>query len=172
MYHMKIIFGLDISSPELNQLTEMFHGGRYICKDAAEITLDQTVPFVPTKEILDQYAKIIRDKYPNKKLKAEQVRFLRYDLFEEVPGTLTLARAKEIAFCALELIRQTREKAHHDPKDTDDWLFSELDMEKSEVTELFAPYGITPYLGSCYEDGQSPHDFATRYFAAHKEDAK
>lgn len=75
-------------------------------------------------------------------------------------------RAKQIAFQALQLIRQEAERTGRDPADTDDWLFSELDAERSEILEIFAPYGVhAPQLDSAFPDGNSPKDYDRKHFS-------
>lgn len=75
-------------------------------------------------------------------------------------------RAKQIAFQALQLIRKEAERSGRDPADTDDWLFSELDAERNEILEIFAPYGIrAPLLGSAFPDGSSPKDYDRKHFS-------
>lgn len=80
-------------------------------------------------------------------------------------GQMTVERAKQIAFCTLQLIRQEEVKKGRDSVDVDDWLFSELDLETSEIIELFDPYQIHPYTGSAYIDGDSPKNFDREYYA-------
>lgn len=85
--------------------------------------------------------------------------------------TMNDKRAKQLLFCALQLLRK-REIDHYressgafpDWKDVDDYIFSELDMEKHELEEIYAPYQVLVYSGSCYEDGESPKNFDTKYF--------
>lgn len=75
-------------------------------------------------------------------------------------------RAKQIAFQALQLIRMEAEKSGRDTVDTDDWLFSEMDAERGEILEIFAPYGIrAPRLDSAFPDGNSPKDYDRKYFS-------
>lgn len=77
---------------------------------------------------------------------------------------MTAERAKQLLFCTLQLIRQHQEQQGKDPNDTDDRLFSELDMEVSEVKEIYAPYHVSVYVGSCFPDAESPKDFDVKYF--------
>lgn len=81
---------------------------------------------------------------------------------------LTPERTKQIAFQAIQLLRQ-RERKHKpdsDWKDIDDYLFSEMDLERGEVNEIFSAYSSTPmvYTGSYYPNGASPKNFDTLYF--------
>ena len=172
LYHMKIIFTLDISDPRLNEITESIDGSHPVLQDAIECALEQTVPIVPTKEILQQYADAIRKGYESPKRHIEGIRFTRYDFIEPIviedkPSDkqgMTIERAKQLLFCTLQLIRQYRENQGKDPSDTDDLLFSELDMEVSEVEEIYAPYHVTVNTSSCYRDSESPKDFDKKYF--------
>ena len=84
LYHMKIIFTLDISDPRLNEITESIDGSHPVLQDAIECALEQTVPFVPTKEILQQYADAIRKGYESPKRHIEGIRFTRYDFIEPI----------------------------------------------------------------------------------------
>ena len=78
---------------------------------------------------------------------------------------MTAERAKQIAFCVLQYIRQNAESAGNDPVDTDDKLFSEFDIEIGELEEIYQPYPkIKVYSGSCFENGHSPKDFDRKYF--------
>lgn len=86
MYHMRIVYGIDTSIRELNRMTALMDNTRAVLGNAMEITIEQTVSFVPTKEHLDQYAQAIA-KCMNDgdgPFQAENVQFLRYDLFEQV----------------------------------------------------------------------------------------
>ena len=75
-------------------------------------------------------------------------------------------RAQQIAFCAIQLLRKELRKEFHDWKDADDYIFSELDLEESELKTLFAPYPHADvYTGSCHRDGDSKKDFDVRYYA-------
>lgn len=176
MYHMKIIFGIDASLSAMKQICAMTNTPPSIMHNVYEVAIEQTVPFVPTQEHLNQYANAIRENYAKNAQKStaggylviEDVHFLRYELFEELENSMTLLRARQIAFCALQLIRQEREKKGHDPVDTDDWLFSELDMEKQEVADLFGTYGVYPYTGSCFDNGDSPKNYDTVHFSPQK----
>lgn len=84
LYHMKMVFGVDASMEDLNQFTEFMDSGRLITKDAFHITVEQTVPFVPTQEILHKYEDAIRTKWCPDKVRIEDVRFLHYELFEQI----------------------------------------------------------------------------------------
>lgn len=78
---------------------------------------------------------------------------------------MTTERAKQIAFCALQYIRQNAEKEGKDPIDFDDELFSNFDIEIGELEEIYKPYPeIRVYAGSCFEDEHSPKDFDRKYF--------
>ena len=172
LYHMKLVFSLDVSKPTLNEMTEKIDGSHVVLKDAMECTLEQTVPFIPDAHILDEYKKTISKGYESPTLHVENIRFVRYDFVEPIPEaeqtetTMSAQRAKQLLFEVLQLFRQKAEKEGQDPKDFDDWLFSELDMEIQELEEIYAPYpNITVYGASCYEQEQSPKDFDNKYFS-------
>ena len=171
LYHMKIVFSLSISNPLLNQITEQIDGSHPIIKNAAEIAIEQTIPFIPTKAILQQYADIIKEKYESSNKHIDNVQFIRYDFIEPItindeskPTKMSVERAKQLLFCVLQLIRQYREKQGFDPNDTDDLLFSELDMEISEVEEIYEPYKDSVNTSSCFKNNESPKDFDRKYF--------
>ena len=78
---------------------------------------------------------------------------------------MTVERAKQIAFCALQYIRQDAESLGKDTVDFDDYLFSEFDIEIGELKEIYEPYpNIDVYANSCFKDGQSPKNFDKRFF--------
>lgn len=80
---------------------------------------------------------------------------------------MDVARAKQIAFCALQLLRKEmgKEMPNADWKDIDDVLFSELDIEMGELEEIYKPYpDVLVYAGSCFVNGQSPKDYDTVHF--------
>lgn len=169
-YHMKIIFTLDLSDPLLNEMTEKIDNTHPVVENAIECALEQTVPFVPTKEILQRYMDVIQKGYETPNRHIDAIRFSRYDFIEPIVTdepknpTMTVERAKQLLFCTLQLIRQYREKEGHDPTDTDDLLFSELDMEMSEVEEVYAPYHVSVNVSSCFRDNESPKNFDIKYF--------
>lgn len=80
------------------------------------------------------------------------------------PAPMTADRAKQIAYQAIQLIREERERDGHDPADTDDWMFSEMDIEKSELEEIFRPYGVHCGTRSCFDDGTSPKNYDREHF--------
>lgn len=165
LYTMKIVFALDVSSKKLNDI--MPANQKPVCSNAIECAIEQTVPFIPTEEILNKYANTIKESYATKPhMQIENVRFLRYDYLYEIDDhTMSAQRAKQIAFCLIQLIRKMEERTGHDPNDTDDWLFSELDIEKGELLEIFKPYNIPVYTASCFSDGESPKNFDREYFS-------
>lgn len=164
MYHMKLAYALDVSDPGLNAITELVDGTHVVLHDAGTCTIELTADEIPDETQLKKYADaIVASRSPNGP-KIESARFSHYAMIERMPGTMTCARAKQIAFEVIQLIRQERERKGHDPNDTDDVLFSELDVEIGELEELFKPYGIRVYGGSCFEDGQSPKDYDRKHF--------
>lgn len=83
---------------------------------------------------------------------------------------ITPERYRQIAFQAIQLLRQTERKRKPDAnwKDIDDYIFSEMDLERGEVNEIFGmdKYpNATVYTGSCYPDGTSPKNFDETYFS-------
>lgn len=82
---------------------------------------------------------------------------------------MTIERAKQLLFCTIQLLRQERMHAFSDWKDADDELFSDLDIEIGELEDIYDPYGIMVYGGSCFENGQSPKDYDVRYYCERNE---
>ena len=173
LYHMKLVFSIDLSSPTLNKMTELIDGSHTVLQNAMEFELEQTVPFIPDNKVLEQYQEIIKKGYESDNRHIENIRFVRYDFIEPIPETtqtettMSAQRAKQIIFEILQLFRRKAESEGRDPKDFDDWLFSELDMEIQELEEIYAPYsGVTIYGASCYETGQRPKNFDVKYFTS------
>lgn len=84
-YHMKMIFGVSTSITSLNEFLKHINEDNHpVQKNAFSVTVEQTIPFVPTQEILEKYAQAIKDSYTNKDFTVEDVQFLHYDVFEEV----------------------------------------------------------------------------------------
>lgn len=77
---------------------------------------------------------------------------------------MTKERLLQIAFQAIQMLRKTERKPGKDWKDIDDYIFSELDIEKGELLEIFEPYSSMVYVGSCFPDGESPKDYDAKYF--------
>lgn len=79
-------------------------------------------------------------------------------------------RLAQIAFCALQLLRQvvTGKNAKHfsDWRDADDWIFSELGIEIGELEAIYQPYyeDVVVYGDSCFEDDNSPKDYDRTYY--------
>ena len=171
LYHMKLVFSLDLSEPTLNEMTEKIDGSHVVLKDAMECTLEQTVPFIPDEHILEEYMKTISKGYESPTRHVENIRFVRYDFVKPIDtdtpqNGMSVERAKQLLFEVLQLFRHQAEVDGKDPNDFDDWMFSCLDMEIQELEEIYRPYpNITVYGSSCYEQEQSPKDFDTKYFA-------
>lgn len=91
------------------------------------------------------------------------------DLQDTTPARITAERYKQIAFQTIQMLRKvthTRKDFNgRDWKDTDDWVFSELDLEKQELIEIFSGYSdACIYTGSCFDNGESPKDYDQKYF--------
>lgn len=69
-------------------------------------------------------------------------------------------RLKDILLCALELLRAELQDNFYDQKDCDDFIFSELDMEVSEILEIYDGSNLNVYTGSAFMDGTSPKNWA------------
>lgn len=79
MYDMSIRFTADITftDPDAMQLI----GGNPALRGALKLRVDQTVPFIPDRETLQKYAKILEETYeePEHHIKAANVRFDGYN---------------------------------------------------------------------------------------------
>lgn len=167
LYRMKMRFGVYVdpipaNGNDLSLLKCIGAEMKPVQTDA--ITVTQEVPFIPTKENLNAYETSIASACASSIKNLREVRFLGYDSFEQIQG-MDAARAKQIAFCALQLLREEETKNFADWKSRDDWIFSELDIERSELFEIFDPYGDVPHSASCFNDGESPKDYDMKHFA-------
>ena len=72
-------------------------------------------------------------------------------------------RCKDILFCTLQTLRDELIDKFYDSKDCDDYIFSLLDMEVSEILEIYEPRGVLIYTGSAFKDGTSPKDYAWQH---------
>ena len=84
MYKMKLVFLLDVSKPELNDLMAACGGPRPVFNGLIESAITQTIDRVPTKEMIDAYADAIAKAYENEECHVEKVKFLRYDFIYPV----------------------------------------------------------------------------------------
>ena len=86
-YHMKMVFGVSLSVKSLNEFLEAVGEKAHpVSENAAQVTIEQTVPFVPTPEILAKYAEIIKESYSkNDKITVESAKFLHYTEFDAIP---------------------------------------------------------------------------------------
>ena len=64
-------------------------------------------------------------------------------------------RKNEMLFDVIEHARGQANKTFGEWKDADDWLFSELDITKQELEEIYEGRGVMVYGGSC-ADGNGP----------------
>lgn len=70
-----------------------------------------------------------------------------------MPNTKTLSkRACHLLFQALQMLRKTVTPRFYDWKDADDWLFSELDITKSELAQIYEGREVRYYDGSAVDD--------------------
>lgn len=85
-YHMIMVFDIDVSLRDINKITQMLDGGRFIMQNALTMTIEQTVPFVPTQENLRQYEEALVDgiNKSDTTYHAERAHFRHYKLFEPV----------------------------------------------------------------------------------------
>lgn len=82
-YEMEIVFACDISIPDLNKITEQLDGGRMVIQNAMNMTIQQTVLFVPDEDTLRKYAEAIEG-YETSRLKVEHARFSRYNYIRPI----------------------------------------------------------------------------------------
>lgn len=67
-----------------------------------------------------------------------------------------------VLFCALEVLRSELSGEFYDSVDCDDYIFSLLDLEESEVEMIYEGCPV-PYIGSTFANGTSPKDWHTQY---------
>lgn len=91
LYHMKMVFNIDVSITSLNKMLSLFQTvpvcherDRMIAKNAFQIEIEQTMSCVPTKDILDQYADSIKKEKTIGEFTIENVTFAHYKFFEEI----------------------------------------------------------------------------------------
>ena len=60
-------------------------------------------------------------------------------------------RTRELHYQTLQLLRRSIRDLFSDWKDADDWLFSELEFTKSELSEIYDGRGELVYLGSAVD---------------------
>ena len=78
-YDMELVFKLSVSDIALNNATKFLSNEHIIIPDAFDFKLTMTLPFIPSKEEIQEYADIIESqKEINGKL-IEQVRFTGYN---------------------------------------------------------------------------------------------
>lgn len=61
-------------------------------------------------------------------------------------------RYRQLLFQALEMLRKAVTPRFYDWKDADDWLFSELDITKSELAQIYEGREVWYYDGSAADD--------------------
>lgn len=90
-YHMIMVFNIDISLRDINKITQTLDGGRFVIQDALTMTIEQTVPFVPTQENLKEYEKALVDSINKTETTyhAERAHFQHYEVFEPIPDDQT-----------------------------------------------------------------------------------
>lgn len=85
MYKMKMVFSIDISLKAMNEMTQRIDGGRFVAANAMQITLQQTVPFIPNKEQITQYEQILFNGLKeNQAIQPEKVTFHHYDYIYQI----------------------------------------------------------------------------------------
>ncbi len=84
MYEMAMVFSLDLSDGELDHMLSCIGGDEsLVLRNIAEVTVKQTVPFVPTEEHLRKYADAMKGKSAGK-FTIREARFTRYDYLRPV----------------------------------------------------------------------------------------
>ena len=61
-------------------------------------------------------------------------------------------RYRQLLFQVLEMLRKAITPRFYDWKDADDWLFSELDITKSELAQIYEGREVCYYDGSAVDD--------------------
>lgn len=82
VYDMKMLFKLSVSIKELNAITENLDKSKLVCEDALTLELTITLPVIPTKEMIEQYADVLKQSFNDdtkNKLYAEKVTFVGYE---------------------------------------------------------------------------------------------
>lgn len=145
MYNMSIVYSLDLSSKSLNMMTELIDNTHYVTKNAATCTITQSLPSVPTKELLEKYAAIIKEQYTNTEIKVENVSFSHFAKFEYEPDpdSISNERLMEIIGNAMDLMiqqieRDSRKITGYDPEPAavEDILKSDLQITTEELDIL------------------------------------
>lgn len=72
-------------------------------------------------------------------------------------------RCRDVLFCMIELMRKELCDKFYTMKECDDYIFSLLDLEDSEIAEIYAGRGIIYYVSSAFADGTSPKNLHTFY---------
>ena len=67
-------------------------------------------------------------------------------------------RMKELLFETIQLLRNEIRTQFSDWKDADDWLFSQLNLTKSEASEIFDGRAELVYLGSTKDENEPDKD--------------
>ena len=80
---MKMNFLLDMGIAEINHLLEMCGGDKVFIENALNVSIEQTVPFIPTDEHLQKYCEILKKNYTNEKVECIECRFAGYEYLTE-----------------------------------------------------------------------------------------
>ena len=85
MYRMKLNFKLDLGIKEINNFLEICGGNPVFVENAATVSLEQEVSFIPTEEIIKKYEEIIKSNYSKgEKIECVDCRFAGYEYLYEV----------------------------------------------------------------------------------------
>ena len=84
MYEMKLVFKLDLAPTPINDLLRACGQSTLFVEDAAEVSISQTVSFIPTEETLHQYETIIQENYSNEKFECVGCQIAGYEYLKEI----------------------------------------------------------------------------------------
>jgi len=84
MYEMELEFSLDLGLKEINDFAAMFGiQEKMVLKDARQMTLKQTVPFIPDDKIIQKYIDTIKEA-EFEKFTIEDCRFVGFKRIKEI----------------------------------------------------------------------------------------
>lgn len=85
IYKMCLKFRLSMSIKELNDLNDMYGLlGKIVVPNAITVRMTQTLPFIPTKETIREYEKVIKENYHSEKLICEECHFDGYEYIHTI----------------------------------------------------------------------------------------
>lgn len=84
-YEMKMLFSASVGLREINDiLWQTGCNDTLQVKDAISVSIEQTVPFVPSEEYLQKVAEAIKDNYSTRDINITECHFTGYEYIREV----------------------------------------------------------------------------------------